>query len=106
MWQCSSAFKIMRSSRPACCPRAVSGRKIMRNSSQTRPKGAAENRAPDNSVGPIDRLWSRRFYDGSKIMSVERTTAAGGMETSYGFRKVGAGDKQSLVNDVFHKVAN
>ncbi|PBB93042.1 bifunctional demethylmenaquinone methyltransferase/2-methoxy-6-polyprenyl-1,4-benzoquinol methylase UbiE [Mesorhizobium sp. WSM3864] len=39
-------------------------------------------------------------------MSVERTTAAGGMETSYGFRKVGAGDKQSLVNDVFHKVAN
>ncbi|AZO27988.1 bifunctional demethylmenaquinone methyltransferase/2-methoxy-6-polyprenyl-1,4-benzoquinol methylase UbiE [Mesorhizobium sp. M1B.F.Ca.ET.045.04.1.1] len=39
-------------------------------------------------------------------MSVERTTAAGGMETSYGFRRVGAGDKQSLVNDVFHKVAN
>lgn len=39
-------------------------------------------------------------------MSVERTTVAGGMETSYGFRKVGAGDKQSLVNDVFHKVAN
>ncbi|WP_192255525.1 bifunctional demethylmenaquinone methyltransferase/2-methoxy-6-polyprenyl-1,4-benzoquinol methylase UbiE [Mesorhizobium silamurunense] len=39
-------------------------------------------------------------------MSVERTTAAGGMETSYGFRKVGAGDKQSLVNDVFHKVAD
>jgi demethylmenaquinone methyltransferase/2-methoxy-6-polyprenyl-1,4-benzoquinol methylase len=39
-------------------------------------------------------------------MSVERTTASGGMETSYGFRKVGAGDKQSLVNDVFHKVAN
>jgi len=28
------------------------------------------------------------------------------METSYGFKKVGAGDKQSLVNDVFHKVAN
>ncbi|TIQ38558.1 MAG: bifunctional demethylmenaquinone methyltransferase/2-methoxy-6-polyprenyl-1,4-benzoquinol methylase UbiE [Mesorhizobium sp.] len=39
-------------------------------------------------------------------MSVERTTAAGGMETSYGFRNVGEGDKQSLVNDVFHKVAN
>lgn len=39
-------------------------------------------------------------------MSVERTTAAGGMETSYGFKHVGAGDKQSLVNDVFHKVAN
>ncbi|ESZ24510.1 bifunctional demethylmenaquinone methyltransferase/2-methoxy-6-polyprenyl-1,4-benzoquinol methylase UbiE [Mesorhizobium sp. L2C084A000] len=39
-------------------------------------------------------------------MSVERTTAAGGMETSYGFKRVGAADKQSLVNDVFHKVAN
>ncbi|MEO5760179.1 MAG: bifunctional demethylmenaquinone methyltransferase/2-methoxy-6-polyprenyl-1,4-benzoquinol methylase UbiE [Mesorhizobium sp.] len=39
-------------------------------------------------------------------MSVERTTAAGGMETSYGFKRVGAEDKQSLVNDVFHKVAN
>ncbi len=39
-------------------------------------------------------------------MSVERTTAAGGMETSYGFKSVGAGDKQPLVNEVFHKVAN
>lgn len=39
-------------------------------------------------------------------MSVERTTTAGGMETSYGFRKVGAGEKQPLVNDVFHKVAS
>ena len=39
-------------------------------------------------------------------MSVERTTAAGGMETSYGFKRVGEGQKQSLVNDVFHKVAN
>ena len=38
-------------------------------------------------------------------MSVERTTAAGGMETSYGFKSVGPGDKQPLVNDVFHKVA-
>ncbi|TPI70050.1 bifunctional demethylmenaquinone methyltransferase/2-methoxy-6-polyprenyl-1,4-benzoquinol methylase UbiE [Mesorhizobium sp. B3-1-3] len=39
-------------------------------------------------------------------MSVERTTAAGGMETSYGFRRVREGEKQPLVNDVFHKVAN
>ena len=39
-------------------------------------------------------------------MSVERTTAQGGMETSYGFRQVGVGDKQPLVNEVFHKVAN
>jgi demethylmenaquinone methyltransferase/2-methoxy-6-polyprenyl-1,4-benzoquinol methylase len=39
-------------------------------------------------------------------MSDARTTAAGGMETSYGFRSVAAGEKQPLVNDVFHKVAN
>lgn len=38
-------------------------------------------------------------------MSQERTTAEGGMETSYGFRPVGEGEKQNLVNDVFHKVA-
>ena len=40
------------------------------------------------------------------MMSEYRTTAKGGMETSYGFRQVGAGEKQGLVNDVFHKVAN
>jgi len=38
-------------------------------------------------------------------MSEQRTTAAGGMETSYGFRDVGEGEKQELVNDVFHSVA-
>ena len=38
-------------------------------------------------------------------MSESRTSAAGGMETSYGFRKVADGEKQSLVNEVFHKVA-
>ncbi|MFC5386261.1 bifunctional demethylmenaquinone methyltransferase/2-methoxy-6-polyprenyl-1,4-benzoquinol methylase UbiE [Aquamicrobium segne] len=39
-------------------------------------------------------------------MSVERTTADGGMETSYGFKQVGTGEKQPLVNEVFHKVAS
>lgn len=39
-------------------------------------------------------------------MSGVRTTAAGGMETSYGFRTVGEGEKQPLVNGVFHKVAD
>lgn len=39
-------------------------------------------------------------------MSEQRTTAHGGMETSYGFRDVAAGEKQGLVNEVFHKVAN
>jgi demethylmenaquinone methyltransferase/2-methoxy-6-polyprenyl-1,4-benzoquinol methylase len=38
-------------------------------------------------------------------MSEQRITAAGGMETSYGFKDVGAGEKQTLVNDVFHRVA-
>ncbi|RUM98499.1 bifunctional demethylmenaquinone methyltransferase/2-methoxy-6-polyprenyl-1,4-benzoquinol methylase UbiE [Pseudaminobacter arsenicus] len=38
-------------------------------------------------------------------MSEQRTTSAGGMETSYGFKDVGQGDKQTLVNDVFHRVA-
>jgi demethylmenaquinone methyltransferase/2-methoxy-6-polyprenyl-1,4-benzoquinol methylase len=39
-------------------------------------------------------------------MSEQRTTATGGMETSYGFKDVAAGEKQSLVNEVFHRVAN
>lgn len=39
-------------------------------------------------------------------MSEQRTTAHGGMETSYGFRQVGEHEKQRLVNDVFHRVAN
>ena len=38
-------------------------------------------------------------------MADSRTTADGGMETSFGFRDVADGDKQPLVNDVFHKVA-
>jgi len=39
-------------------------------------------------------------------MSEQRTTAAGGMETSYGFKSVGQGEKQGLVNEVFHRVAS
>lgn len=38
-------------------------------------------------------------------MSESRTSADGGMETSYGFREVPDGQKQGLVNQVFHKVA-
>ena len=38
-------------------------------------------------------------------MSEQRTTAQGGMETSYGFRSVASGEKQGLVNQVFHSVA-
>jgi demethylmenaquinone methyltransferase/2-methoxy-6-polyprenyl-1,4-benzoquinol methylase len=39
-------------------------------------------------------------------MSEQRSTAAAEMETSYGFHRVGAGEKQPLVDAVFHKVAN
>ncbi|WP_159589935.1 bifunctional demethylmenaquinone methyltransferase/2-methoxy-6-polyprenyl-1,4-benzoquinol methylase UbiE [Chelativorans xinjiangense] len=39
-------------------------------------------------------------------MSQERTTASGGMETAFGFRQVGEGEKQGLVDAVFHRVAN
>jgi demethylmenaquinone methyltransferase / 2-methoxy-6-polyprenyl-1,4-benzoquinol methylase len=39
-------------------------------------------------------------------MSEQRTTASGGMETAFGFRRVGEGEKQHLVNDVFHRVAD
>lgn len=39
-------------------------------------------------------------------MAQQRTTAASGMENSYGFRDVGDGEKQPLVNAVFHRVAN
>jgi len=38
-------------------------------------------------------------------MSEQRTTAQGGMETSYGFRSVASGEKQGRVNQVFHSVA-
>ncbi len=38
-------------------------------------------------------------------MTDQRVSANGGMETSFGFRNVGSGEKQPLVNDVFHKVA-
>ena len=39
-------------------------------------------------------------------MSERRTSADGGMETSYGFRDVASGEKQELVDAVFHKVAD
>src|SRR5690606_40164415 len=39
------------------------------------------------------------------IVSEQRTTAGPAMSTSYGFRAVGEGEKQGLVNEVFHKVA-
>jgi demethylmenaquinone methyltransferase/2-methoxy-6-polyprenyl-1,4-benzoquinol methylase len=38
-------------------------------------------------------------------MTSARTSADGGMETSYGFQNVGPEEKQGRVNEVFHKVA-
>ena len=40
-----------------------------------------------------------------EMMSQQRVSSDGGMQTSYGFRTVSDGEKQELVNDVFHKVA-
>ena len=44
-------------------------------------------------------------FDWYNKMSEQRSTAGSEMETSYGFKSVGAGEKQPLVNEVFHKVA-
>src|SRR5690606_17412661 len=41
-----------------------------------------------------------------RAMSEQRTTATGGMETAFGFRRVNEGEKQDLVNNVFHRVAD
>ncbi len=49
--------------------------------------------------------YGRAAQDWYTIMSEQRSTAATEMETSYGFRNVAAGEKQPLVNEVFHKVA-
>lgn len=38
-------------------------------------------------------------------MAEERSIDQHGMETSYGFRDIAGTDKQSMVNDVFHRVA-
>lgn len=38
-------------------------------------------------------------------MPEQRTTVKGGMATAFGFRHVGEGEKQGLVNAVFHRVA-
>lgn len=46
-----------------------------------------------------------KFVEVEFRMADERVSARGGMETSFGFREVGTGEKQPLVNDVFHKVA-
>lgn len=39
-------------------------------------------------------------------MSETRVASDGGMQTSYGFKTVAEGEKQGLVNEVFHKVAH
>jgi demethylmenaquinone methyltransferase/2-methoxy-6-polyprenyl-1,4-benzoquinol methylase len=56
--------------------------------------------APPDMIGygPAAPSWYTK-------MSEQRSTAAAEMETSYGFKRVGAGEKQPLVNEVFHKVA-
>jgi demethylmenaquinone methyltransferase/2-methoxy-6-polyprenyl-1,4-benzoquinol methylase len=48
-------------------------------------------------------VW--RNLQTGRMMESDRSTGPEGMAKSYGFRDVADGDKQTLVNDVFHKVA-
>src|SRR5690606_20121102 len=50
--------------------------------------------------------YGPRGFNQDGTMSEERTTAAAGMQHSFGFRAVADGEKQGLVNDVFHRVAS
>ena len=68
---------------------------------ETRVFAAPETIAPAGVIG-----YGPREFEWYTKMSEQRTTAAGGMETSYGFRQVGPDEKQGLVNEVFHRVAN
>jgi len=52
-----------------------------------------------SSQNSSERQSPRKDSDG-------RVADGGEMATSYGFQKVGEGEKQPLVNDVFHKVAS
>ena len=74
--------------------------------SPRRPTERGLNTAPGTIAPRISIGYGPAGFELVTKMSEQRTTAAGGMETSYGFRSVGAGEKQPLVNDVFHKVAN
>jgi demethylmenaquinone methyltransferase/2-methoxy-6-polyprenyl-1,4-benzoquinol methylase len=66
----------------------------------TRPFIAALTIAPRISIGygPAD-------FGKVKRMSEQRATAGEGMRTSFGFRPVADGEKQGLVDTVFHRVA-
>lgn len=50
-------------------------------------------------------LKGKNMTTGTVDEKRSRTSAAGGMENTFGFRQVGEGEKQTLVNHVFHSVA-
>ena len=69
-------------------------------------KGLGKKTAPANiAPAPVIGYGPPGFERYTK-MSVERTTATGGMGVSYGFRVVEPGEKQGMVNAVFDRVAN
>ena len=71
--------------------------------------GAALHRTRWTIAPPhVHRLWSyTEFEIGLKLCRNRAHNCVGRYgNQSYGFRKVGEGEKQSLVNEVFHKVAN
>jgi len=51
-----------------------------------------------------DRVQNKNI-EAEKMTDSSRTGAQGGMESSFGFRPVADGEKQALVNNVFHSVA-
>lgn len=61
-------------------------------------------RSANHSARRFDRLWSRRLRTVRKCPE-RRSHRRGTDGNLYGFRTVGAGAKQPLVDEVFHKVA-
>ena len=91
MWQCSSAFKGMHSHSSSCrtCRPSAAEHRALNNSARTMPIG----------YGPAD---FETVHENVRTAHHGR----GRHGNLLRFPQVGAGEKQPLVNDVFHKVAN
>ena len=58
------------------------------------------------SLGLSLYIKAEKWNMGQRFMSDTRSNTAGEMETSFGFSDVETGEKQPLVNEVFHSVAS
>jgi demethylmenaquinone methyltransferase / 2-methoxy-6-polyprenyl-1,4-benzoquinol methylase len=63
------------------------------------------NIAAETIARPDAIRYGPAGFQGCVSMSEQRVTSSRDMETSYGYRQVGADEKQGLVDDVFHRVA-